>query len=164
MATTGAPLLTVMDVSAIVARINMAQDQAKDVKVGNQATMTPADGSEPVTGKVTVVSPATDQNSTTVGLVQADNPGERLRAVSRCTSRSWPRPSMERRSCRPPRSSPTRGMTIVKVVDDKNIAHDRPVQVGAKEPEMVQVSGVEPGDASSRRTARASRTKQRSAS
>ena len=81
MATTGAPLLTVMDVSAIVARINMAQDQAKDVKVGDEATMTPADGSEPVTGKVTVVSPATDPNSTTVQVwVQADNPGERLRA------------------------------------------------------------------------------------
>ena len=38
------------------------------------------------------------------------------------------------------------GGTIVKVVDDKNIAHDRPVQVGAREPEMVQVTGVEPGE------------------
>ena len=38
------------------------------------------------------------------------------------------------------------GATIVKVVDDKNIAHDRPVQIGAKEPEMVQVTGVEPGE------------------
>jgi hypothetical protein len=32
------------------------------------------------------------------------------------------------------------------VVDDKNIAHDRPVQVGAREPEMAQVTGVEPGE------------------
>jgi multidrug efflux pump subunit AcrA (membrane-fusion protein) len=38
------------------------------------------------------------------------------------------------------------GATVVKVVDDKNIAHDRPVQVGAREPEMVQVTGVEPGE------------------
>ena len=52
MATTGAPLVTVMDVSKIVARINMAQDQAKDIKVGAAATMTPADGSEPVPGRV----------------------------------------------------------------------------------------------------------------
>src|SRR5205823_6647738 len=81
MATTGAPLLTVMDVSKLIARINMAQEQAKDVKVGNEATLAPSDGSEPVTGKVIVVSPATDPNSTTVQVwVQADNPGERLRA------------------------------------------------------------------------------------
>ena len=38
------------------------------------------------------------------------------------------------------------GATIVKVVDVKNIAHDRPVQVGAREPEIVQVTGVEPGE------------------
>ncbi|PYR46164.1 MAG: hypothetical protein DMF95_19065, partial [Acidobacteria bacterium] len=65
MATTGTPLMTVMDVSKIVARINMAGDQAKDVKVGNEATMTPSDGDMPVTGKVIVVSPASDPNSTT---------------------------------------------------------------------------------------------------
>src|SRR6185436_14485874 len=66
LATTGAPLLTVMDMSKIVARINMAQEQARDVKVGNEATMTPSDGGDPVAGKVTVVSPAADANSTTV--------------------------------------------------------------------------------------------------
>jgi multidrug efflux pump subunit AcrA (membrane-fusion protein) len=148
MATTGAPLLTVMDVSAIVARINLAQDQAKDVKVGNEATMTPADGSEPVTGKVTVVSPATDQNSTTVQVwVQADNPGERLHA-GQAVHVSIVAATLEGATLIPaPAVLPNAdGMTIVKVVDDKNIAHDRPVQVGAKEPEMVQVSGVEPGE------------------
>ena len=81
MANAGMPLLTVMDVSSVVARVNMAQDQARNVKVGNEATLTPIDGSEPVTGKVTIVSPAVDPNSTTVQVwVQADNPGERLRA------------------------------------------------------------------------------------
>jgi multidrug efflux pump subunit AcrA (membrane-fusion protein) len=39
------------------------------------------------------------------------------------------------------------GETIVMVVDDKNVAHERPVELGAKEPEMVQVlSGVQPGE------------------
>ena len=81
MAAAGAPMLTVMDMSKVVARINMAQDQAKNVKVGNEATITPADGGELVTGRVTIVSPASDANSTTVQVwVQADNPGERLHA------------------------------------------------------------------------------------
>src|SRR5580765_6327755 len=42
MAAAGTPMLTVMDVSKVVARVNMAQDQAKNVKVGNEATITPA--------------------------------------------------------------------------------------------------------------------------
>ena len=148
MATTGAPLITVMDVSKIVARINMAQDQARDVKVGNEATMTPADGSEPVTGKVTVVSPATDPNSTTVQVwVQADNPGERLRA-GQSVHVAIVAATIDGATLVPASAILTdeEGATIVKVVDDKNIAHDRPVQIGAKEPEMVQVTGVEPGE------------------
>src|SRR5215212_9540985 len=36
MAAAGAPMLTVMDVSKVVARVNMAQDQARNVKVGNE--------------------------------------------------------------------------------------------------------------------------------
>ena len=39
------------------------------------------------------------------------------------------------------------GETIVLVVDDKNVAHEKVVEIGAREPEMVQVtSGVEPGE------------------
>lgn len=81
MAAAGAPMLTVMDMSKVVARVNMAQDQARNVKVGAEATITPADGGELVTGRVTIVSPASDANSTTMQVwVTADNPGERLHA------------------------------------------------------------------------------------
>ena len=39
------------------------------------------------------------------------------------------------------------GETIVLVVDDKNVAHEKVVEIGAREPAMVQVtSGVEPGE------------------
>jgi len=145
----GGALLTVMDVSKVVARINMSQDKTGDIHVGNDATLTPTDGGEPVPGKVTIISPATDPNSTTVQVwVQADNPGERLRAGQRCMCRLPRKRSTRRRSCRPRRSSPTtKAGTIVKVVDAQNVAHDRPVQVGAREPEMVQVSGRRPGRA-----------------
>ena len=149
LATTGAPLLTVMDVSKIVARINMAQDQAKSVTVGNEATLTPTDGGEPVSGKVTVVSPASDTNSTTVQVwVTADNPRERLRpgqsvhvsivAATIDNATLIPAPAV---------LANPEGETIVLVVDDKDVAHETVVEIGAREPEMVQVlSGVKPGD------------------
>jgi multidrug efflux pump subunit AcrA (membrane-fusion protein) len=148
MATTGAPLLTVMDISKVVARINMSQDQAKDIRVGNEATLTPTDGSEPVPGNVIVVSPATDPNSTTIQVwVQIDNPGEHLRAGQSAHVSIVAR-TIDGATLVPASAilADEEGATIVKVVDDKNIAHDRPVQIGAREPEMVQVSGVEPGE------------------
>ena len=148
LATTGAPLLTVMDMSKIVARINMAQDQARDVKVGNAATLT-VEGGESVAGKVTVVSPAADANSTTVQVwVQADNPGEQLRAgqavhvaiVAMVINGATLIPA-------PAVMSNAEGESIVLVVDEQNIAHEKVVAIGAREPEMVQVlSGVEPGE------------------
>jgi multidrug efflux pump subunit AcrA (membrane-fusion protein) len=149
MATTGAPLLTVMDISKIVARINMAQDQARDLKVGAEATLTPPGSEASLPGKVIVVSPATDPNSTTVQVwVEADNPGEQFRAgqsvhvsiVAAVIDGATVIPA-------PAVLANAEGETIVLVVDDKDIAHERPVEIGAKEPEMVQVvSGVQPGE------------------
>ena len=149
MAAAGAPLLTVMDVSKVVARVNMAQDQAKNVKVGDEATITPADGGEPVTGQVTIVSPASDPNSTTVQVwVQADNPGERLRA-GQSVHVSIVAATIDGATLVPaPAILPNdEGDTIVLVVDDKNVAHEKVVQIGVREPEMVQiVAGVESGE------------------
>jgi HlyD family secretion protein len=149
MANAGAPLISVMDMSAVVARINMAQEQAKDLKAGDDATVAPADGSEPLPAKVTIVSPAVDPNSTTVQVwVQAANPGERLRAGTSVhvaivaatidgailIPASAVYPSDE-------------GGTVVKVVDDKNVAHEKKVDIGAKEEDLVQVvAGLEPGE------------------
>src|ERR1035437_9154588 len=63
MATPGAPLVTVMDISRIIARANVPQNQSASVKVGQPATITQVDTNQTVEGKVTVVSPATDPNS-----------------------------------------------------------------------------------------------------
>jgi HlyD family secretion protein len=148
MAAAGTPLLTVMDVSKVVARVNMAQDQARNVKVGNEATITPADGGERVTGRVTIVSPASDVNSTTVQVwVQADNPGEKMHA-GQAVHVSIVAATLEGATLIPaPAVLPNaEGETIVLIVDDKNIAHEKVVQIGVREPEMVQiVAGVEVG-------------------
>ena len=149
MANAGAPIITVMDVSAVVARVNMAQDQAKDIKVGADATITPSDGSDPVNGKVTIVSPATDPNSTTVQVwVQADNPEGRLRA-GQAVHVAIVAATIDGATLIPAQAvlPSDEGGTMVLVVDDKNVAHRTPVQIGVREPEMVQVlSGVAAGD------------------
>jgi multidrug efflux pump subunit AcrA (membrane-fusion protein) len=149
MAAAGAPLLTVMDLSKVVARINMAQDQAKNVTVGNEATITPTDGGELVTGKVTIVSPAADPNSTTVQVwVQADNPAERLHA-GQAVHVSIIAATLDGATLIPAVAvlPNAEGETIVLVVDDLEVAHEKVVQIGVREPEMVQiVAGVEPGE------------------
>jgi multidrug efflux pump subunit AcrA (membrane-fusion protein) len=149
MANTGSALLTVMDMSAVVARINMAQSQAKDMKVGDEATVTPADGGEPVPGKVTIVSPAADPNSTTLQVwVQVDNPDERLRA-GQSVHVAIVAATIDGATLIPAAAvlPSDEGGTIVLVVDDKDTAHQKKVEIGVREPELVQViAGVEPGE------------------
>jgi HlyD family secretion protein len=79
MASTGSPVVTVMDVSRIVARAHIPHQQAALLKVGDPATIS-VPGSNDVSGKVTVVSPALDPSSTTVEVwVEAANPKGELR-------------------------------------------------------------------------------------
>jgi HlyD family secretion protein len=78
----GVPLLTVMDTSSVIAKAHVPQDQAVQLKPGNAATIRTADDIE-VAGKVTVVSPALDPNSTTVEIwIEAPNEDGRLRPGS----------------------------------------------------------------------------------
>jgi HlyD family secretion protein len=77
---TGSPVITVMDLSAVVARAHIAQMEAANLKVGDPATMTVPGTAIQVKGKVSLVSPAVDPNSTTVEVwVEAPNPKESLR-------------------------------------------------------------------------------------
>lgn len=76
----GTPVITVMDLSQIVARAHIAQLEAASLKVGDPATITIPGQPVSVKGKVSMVSPAVDPNSTTVEVwVQAPNPKANLR-------------------------------------------------------------------------------------
>jgi len=80
MAADGTPLLTVMDVSSVIAKAHISQSDAAALKVGDQGTMTVPGIEEPIAGKVTVVSPALDPNSTTVEVwLEARNPKHQLK-------------------------------------------------------------------------------------
>src|SRR6185312_14158826 len=65
MAAAGAPLITVMDTSAIIAKAHVSQDIAAQLKVGDAASIS-VNGGEPVPAKISQISPALDPNSTTV--------------------------------------------------------------------------------------------------
>lgn len=77
---TGTPVITVMDLSQIVAHAHVAQTEAMSLKVGDPATISIPGQPISAKGKVTLVSPAVDANSTTVEVwVQAPNPKNSLR-------------------------------------------------------------------------------------
>jgi RND family efflux transporter MFP subunit len=76
----GAPLITVMDTSALLAKIHLAQPQAQLLKTGDSASVNVPGLADPVAGVITLVSPALDPGSTTVEVwVRIDNPKARLR-------------------------------------------------------------------------------------
>ncbi len=90
-AAAGTPLLVVMDTSSVIARAHIPQEQAAALKVGDAATIT-APGDIQVNGKVTLVSPALDPNSTTVEVwVEAPNPDGQLASRNDGRQCGWSR-------------------------------------------------------------------------
>ncbi len=82
-APSGSPVLTVMDLSQVIARAHVAQQEAAELKVGDAAKISVPDQDLNIPGKVSLVSPALDPNSTTVEVwVQAANPQGQLKAGS----------------------------------------------------------------------------------
>jgi RND family efflux transporter MFP subunit len=72
-----------MDLSQVIARAHIAQQEAAELKTGDPAKISVPGGSEEFSGKVTLVSPALDPNSTTVEVwVQAANPSGKLKPGS----------------------------------------------------------------------------------
>jgi RND family efflux transporter MFP subunit len=145
----GAPLLTIMDISSVVARVNVPQTEAGPVKVGQTAILTSMEGGEGVNGKVTVVSPATDPNSTTVQVwIQAENPGERLKPGTSVHAQVIT--EMYKAATVVPAAAilpGEEGGPAVLTVSPDSVAHRRTVTLGVREGNKIQIlAGVNPGD------------------
>jgi HlyD family secretion protein len=65
-ASTGTPLITVMDTSSLLAKVHVSQTVAQRLKVGDDADVSIPGVEKPITGKVSLISPALDPGSTTV--------------------------------------------------------------------------------------------------
>jgi RND family efflux transporter MFP subunit len=149
MAAAGTPLITVMDMSQVIARAHVPQEQAATLKVGNKASIASADVDKPVEGAVTVVSPALDPNSTTVEVwVQAKNLNRQLKPGSSVhliiTSATVPNAMVV-----PAQSLQTNpdGGNFVMLAGPDGKAHHTSVKVGITDNQNVQVTeGVKPGD------------------
>ena len=148
MAAAGTPLITVMDLSQVIARAHIPQEQAALLKVGDSATIAVAGEEDSVPGKITVVSPALDPNSTTVEVwVQARNPRQQLRPGSSVqvsmTARTIPNALVV------PASSlltDPDGATSVMVLGADSRAHRIAVKTGIKEGDDLQILDGLKGD------------------
>ncbi len=149
MASAGSPLLTIMDVSSVVVRANVPEREAAPLRAGSKAAVAQAEGSREVAGKVIVVSPAVDPNSTTMQVwVEASNPGGLFKAGA--TARvSIVAETIDDAVLVPPSAllPMPDGSTSVMVVGSDLVAHRRKVEAGVREPGAVQaVKGVSPGE------------------
>jgi HlyD family secretion protein len=147
MAASGTALVSIVDISKIVARANVPMKDAAAIKPGRPARLTGPDGD--ISGVVTVVSPAVDPSTTTIEVwVQADNPGETLKPGATV------RVSIVAETLRDTMVVPAAallnsddGGQKVMVVTGDSVAHERRVNVGIRQGDRVQIiSGLQSGD------------------
>jgi HlyD family secretion protein len=149
IAPTGTALITVMDVSKVIAKLHLPQAKAARLKIGDPATLRVGGIDQPLPGKVSVLSPALDPNSTTSEVwVEAPNPSRQLEPGSSAevniVAKTVPDTVVV------PASSviaEDNGSTTVVTVKPDNTVVSQKVQVGIQEGDKVQiVSGLSAGE------------------
>jgi RND family efflux transporter MFP subunit len=147
MPASGTPLLSIVDISRVVARANVPVKDASAIQVGRPATITGPDGD--IAGKVTVVSPAVNPNTTTVEVwVEAPNEGEKLKpgGTVRVAIKAETLQDVTLVSASAILNSDEGGQ-IVMVVTPDNVAHEKKVSLGIRQGINVEIrSGVNEGD------------------
>jgi RND family efflux transporter MFP subunit len=149
MAAAGTPLLTVMDTSQVIAKAHIPQSEAALLSPGAKATMLVPGIDKPVEGKITVVSPALDANSTTVEVwVQANNPKQELKPGTNVqlslSAKTIPNAlSVPAAAVQP---GPD-GTTLVMLLGTDERAHQTPVHTGVRQDNDIQIlDGLKAGD------------------
>jgi len=147
IAASGSPLVSIVDISQLVARTNVPVKEATAISVGRPARVTGPDGD--LAGKVTVVSPAVDPNTTTVEVwVQLPNPGEKLKPGG--TVRVSIIAETIQNTIIVPASAllnSDEGGQKAMVIDKDSVAHERKIVPGVRQGERVQiVTGLQEGE------------------
>ena len=149
MAAAGTPLLTVMDISSVIAKAHIPQDDAAVLKVGDKGSITVPGITEPINGKVTVVSPALDPNSTTVEIwFEVKNPKHELKPGT-SVHLSMTAQTVKDALVVPASSVLTApdGSTTVMQAGSDGLAHQKAVKLGIRNGDDVQIiEGVNEGD------------------
>jgi multidrug efflux pump subunit AcrA (membrane-fusion protein) len=147
-AASGAPLITVMDTSALLAKIHLSQPQAQLLKIGDPATVAVPGLDVPIAGKIALISPALDPGSTTVEVwVRLENPKGQLRPGTAVhvsiAGRTAPKALVL------PTESivvATSGKPTVMVIGSDGVAHQTAVETGITDAGQTQIlSGLTAG-------------------
>jgi multidrug efflux pump subunit AcrA (membrane-fusion protein) len=142
-AAAGAPLLTVMDTSALLAKTHVAQNVAQRMKLGDDASVRVPGVADPVPAKVSLISPALDPGSTTVEVwLRIENKAGALKVgtpvkvsiTGRTLAEAWKVPASSILTAQD-------GSKSVMVVGTDSSAHRKPVTLGIEDGDDVQITG-----------------------
>jgi multidrug efflux pump subunit AcrA (membrane-fusion protein) len=138
----GAPLLTVMDTSALLAKAHIAQSLAQQMKIGDEASLIVPGVNDPVDAKVTLISPALDPGSTTLEIwLKVDNKKAALK-VGTPVKVSITGRTVEQALKVPVSSILTAqdGSKSVMIVGTDGAAHKKAVELGIQDGDDVQIT------------------------
>jgi HlyD family secretion protein len=149
LATANQPMLVVMNTSRLIAKAHIPQSEAAALRVGNPAEIRIAGLDEPVSARVTLVSPALDPGSTTIEVwVEAKKRDPALKpgmTVETAMTGKTAKDAIVVPTTAVFKSSEGDDYVLVAGSDEK--AHQKKVQLGIRTKELAQVvSGVNPGD------------------
>jgi RND family efflux transporter MFP subunit len=138
----GAPLITVMDTSSLIAKAHIAQSLAQQMKIGDDATIGVPGITDPVPAKVAVISPALDPGSTTIEIwLKVDNKAGALK-VGTPVKVSITGHTVEN-ALKVPTSAilaAQDGSKSVMVIGADGKAHKKAVQTGIQDGDDVQIT------------------------
>jgi len=137
----GQAVVTIMDISQVIARTHVSPAEAAELKVGDEANLI-GPGGAPIAAKVSQISPALDAASTTVEVwVQADNPGGALRPGTslrvEMIAKTVPNALVIPQAA--VLTSP-QGATFVILIDQDNKPHRRKIAVGIRDSGKAEVT------------------------
>lgn len=138
----GAPLITVMDTSSLLAKAHIAQSLAQQMKIGDEAVLLVPGIKDPVKGKVTLISPALDPGSTTLEIwLKVENKNAALK-VGTPVKVSITGHTVENALKVPASSILTAqdGSKSVMVIGNDGAAHKKPVELGIQDGDDVQIT------------------------
>jgi HlyD family secretion protein len=149
-ASAGTPLMTIVNISDVIARANLPVNELQHIKIGNSAQIKTPDSFFEIPGRVTVVSPALNPNSTTAEVwIEASNPGQRMHPGATVQvsilAETIPDALVIPASAILP--SAEGSAELVLVAGSDSIVHKNRVEIGIKEGEKVQIlKGLNVGD------------------
>jgi HlyD family secretion protein len=138
----GAPVITVMNLSQVVAHAHISPEEAATLKAGDAAVISAPGITPSIKGKVSMVSAALDPSSTTVEVwVAAPNPKGELKPGA-SVHVAMVAETVPNSIVAPAESllTGTDGVTSVIILDTDNVPHKKKVEIGIRDGGDVQIT------------------------